>query len=371
MRTAVRLLVALALLAVIFGGIFGWKQWQQQSAGQQQGPPPATVTAVSVSEATWRRTLNAVGSLVATQGIYVTTEVAGQVDRVAFDSGQAVDAGAPLVELEKSVDLADLEGLVAEQKLAEIAYRRADELVEQRSVSRAEYDRTFAELEFARARVAAKRAQIAKKTVRAPFDGLLGIRQVDRGEYLAPGARIVQLQRLSPIHVDYALPERHLDTLSPGLEVEITVQAYPDERFTGQVTALEPGVDPGTRSIRVRATLDNADERLRPGMFAEVATVLERSEVVRTLPRSAITYAPYGDSVFVVEMRDGTPVAQRRPVQTGEVQGDRVEIVAGLEAGERVVGAGQVKLRNGQPLDLVDGSGDGTASAEANGTGGS
>ncbi|HSS64814.1 MAG TPA: efflux RND transporter periplasmic adaptor subunit, partial [Gammaproteobacteria bacterium] len=348
-----RIVLVLVALAALFGGIFGWKYKQIQDSMSRQGPPPpATVAAAEVTTEVWDRYLVSVGSLVASRGVYVTTEVAGQVETISFDSGQAVASGVPLVQLDASVDQADLAGLVAEAKLAEVEFRRGEDLLEKRNISRAEYDRLQAQLAFARAQVAAKRAQINEKTIRAPFDGWLGIRQVDVGEYLAPGARIVLLQDLSPIYVDYTLPERYVDLLSPGLSVEVTVQGYGEEIFHGRVSALDPGVDPGTRALRIRATLDNPTGRLRPGMFAEVKTLVGESRGVMTLPRTAIAFAPYGDTVFKIVDENGQPTVQRIPVKTGEDRDDRVQILDGLASGDRVVNAGQLKLRNGQTIQI-------------------
>lgn len=348
-----RIVLVLVVLSAIFGVIFGWKFKQIQDAGSRQGaPPPPTVASTEVVTETWDRYLTAVGSLVASRGVYVTTEVAGQVETIAFESGQGIADGVPLLELDATVDRADLEGLVAEAKLAEVEFRRGEELLEKRNISRSEYDRLAAQLAFARAQVAAKRAQINEKTIRAPFDGLLGIRLVDVGEYLAPGARIVLLQDLSPIYVDYTLPERYVDLLTPGLLVEVTVQGYGEEIFNGRISALDPGVDPGTRSLRIRATLSNPTGRLRPGMFAEVRTFIGEGQGVMVLPRTAISFAPYGDSVFKILEQEGQKVVQRQPVKTGESRGDKVEILDGLVRGDLVVNAGQLKLRNGQAVKI-------------------
>jgi membrane fusion protein (multidrug efflux system) len=337
--------------------MFGWKSWQgrQMAALAKMPPPPATVAAAEVQVESWQPYLQAVGSLVATQGILVTTEVAGTVNEIRFESGQQVEAGTLLLQLDESIDRAELEGIVAERRLAQLQFKRREELVEKKTISRSDYDEAQLRLENATAQLATKQAQIAKKRITAPFSGLLGIRQVDLGEYLQPGAAIVPLQALDPLFVDYALPERHLDKVSVGQAVEIEVQAFPGEVFRGRISALDPGIDPGTRSLRIRATLENPQSRLRPGMFAEVRTVLPQRTDVLTLPRTAITYNPYGDSVFaILEGETGTTV-QRRQVETGAVHNERVEIKEGLEAGARVVIAGQVKLRNDQAV-VIDNS---------------
>jgi len=349
-----RLLLVLVALGLVFGGIFGWKhrQAEQRAALASAPPPPATIATTKVRTESWQPALHAVGSLVAVQGVEVTNEVAGQVSKLHFESGERVEKGEVLVQLDDSVDQAELEGLIAERKLAEVQIRRTRELLEREMTPPAEYDQAQAQLESAEAGVKSKRAVIRKKKIRAPFSGILGIRRVNLGEYLPAGSSIVPLSTLNPIYVDYSLPERHFAKLAEGQTVEVTVRAYPGRRYTGRITALNPGADPGTRNFRVRAALENPDGHLRPGMFAEVHTLLPVREQVLTLPRTAITYAPYGDSVFVVQDKNGELVVQRRQVETGEVRDGRVEIKQGLERGQQVVSAGQVKLRNGQRVRI-------------------
>lgn len=349
-----RLAIVLLLLGLVFGAIFGWKFMQARKMAAGKGPPPpATVTAVQVSQDVWQRSLDSVGSLTADKGVYVTNEVAGQVQSIAFESGQRVQQGTPLLALESSVDRAQLRGLEADQRLAEIQFKRSAKLLRDRSISKSDYDTADATRQRAEAQTDAQRATIEKKTIRAPFSGLLGIRLVDVGEYLSPGSHIVLLQSLDPIYVDYSMPERYFDDLSPGQTVTITVPAYPNATFSGRISAIDPGVDPGSRAVLVRATFVNPDERLRPGMFADVHTLLGKTNIVLTLPRTAISYAPYGDSVFVIEEADGKLTVKREPVKTGEVRNGRVEIVEGLNAGDRVVNAGHQKLRNGQQVSVV------------------
>jgi len=352
-----RMVFVLLVLGLVLGAMFGWKYYQARQMAALAGmpPPPATVAAAEVQTETWQPYLAAVGSLVATQGILVTTEVAGKVSEIRFESGQQVEAGTLLLQLDDSVDRAELEGIVAERHLADLQFKRREELLETKTISRSDYDEARLRLENATAALATKRAVIEKKRITAPFSGWLGIRQVDLGEYLQPGAAIVPLEALDPVYVDYSLPERYLSQISVGQALEVEVQAFPGEIFTGRISALNPGIDPGTRSLRVRATLENPQARLRPGMFAEVRTVLPLRPATLTLPQTAITYNPYGDSVFVIQEGDTGPSVQRRQVETGEVRNGRVEIVHGLQAGERVVIAGQVKLRNGQAV-VVDNS---------------
>lgn len=349
------IIVALALIGV-FAAIFSWKHYQDQrmAARAATPPPPATVAAVTVKKENWQPFLSAVGSLVATHGIFVTNETPGQVSQIQFESGQRVSQGRLLLQLDDSVDRAELKGLLAELQLAQVQFRRIAKLLRDKSISRSEYDEAQAKLDSARAEVASKEAIIDQKAIHAPFKGYLGIRQVDIGEYLAPGSQIVPLESLDPIYVDYSLPERYIASLSAGQNVEIQVQAYPQQHFEGHISALNPGIDPGTRSLHIRATLANPDELLRPGMFAQVRTILPQRLDLLTVPRTAIAYNPYGDLVYAIVDKDGALVVQRRQVKTGDVRGDRVEVLSGLEEGERVVSSGQVKLRNGQAVQLAE-----------------
>ncbi len=351
-----RLIVLLLILGLIFGGIFGWKyyQKQQQQQAAQVPPPPAVVAAARVRSETWQPSLQAVGSLAAIQGVYVTNEVAGLVEKINFRSGQQVKAGDLLLQLRDSVAQAELKGLQAQERLAELQFERNARLLKQKSVSRSVYDEARAQLKNAHAQVVSKQAAIQKKHIRAPFSGQLGIRQVDLGEYLASGSPIVLLLALDPIYLNYFLPERYFSILFPGQKVTVKVQTYPDQTFVGHITAISPGINPANRNAQVQATLDNPKHRLRPGMFAEVQTLLPEHKQVLTLPRTAITYNPYGDMVFAIKEEKGGLVVQQQQVQTGEVRNGRVEIVKGLQLGERVVSAGQVKLRNGQRVQISD-----------------
>jgi membrane fusion protein (multidrug efflux system) len=348
-----RLSLVVLLLLVIFGGVFGWWYHQlQEKMAARKPPPPAAVAVTEVREETWPSYLSAVGSLAAVAGIDVTNEVPGKVSGLRFESGAVAKEGQLLIELDASADLAELEGLLAAQRLARVKFDRLAELLPKKSASKADYDEAKAMLDVAEAAAEAKRAVIAKKKVLAPFSGRLGIRKVDLGQYLPPGSPIVPLEALSPIYVDFSLPERHLATLGVGQKVFVAVQAYPGESFEGRITALNPGIEEGTRTLKVRAALDNPQERLRPGMFAEVRVLLSDDRRVLTIPDTAITYAPYGDSVFTVAQGEQGPTVQRKQVETGETRHGRVAVTSGLAQGDRVVSAGQVKLRNGMPVTL-------------------
>ncbi|MFN2339536.1 MAG: efflux RND transporter periplasmic adaptor subunit [Gammaproteobacteria bacterium] len=348
-----RLIIILVALLLLFGGIFGWKYLQMQKMATMGGlPPPAVIAAETVRTDRWQPGLRSVGSLVASQGVYISSELAGHVRAIHFESGARVEEGAPLISLDDAVDRAELAGLQAERRLAEIQFERASKLLGDKTISRSEYDQARANLDSATARVASQEARIALKNIRAPFGGQLGIRQVDLGQFLAPGDQIVSLQSLDPVYVDYSLPERNLNELAIGQAVEVEVQAYPGERFAGTISAISPRIDAATRSVPVRATLQNPDERLRAGMFAEVTTQLPVRDRVLTVAEHAISYNPYGDSVFVVEEREGGLFVQRRQIVTGEVRDGRAELISGLEEGEQVVTAGHNKLRNDMPVKI-------------------
>ena len=348
-----RLIFAVLLLGGMLGGIFGWKYYQQQlGASEQAMPPPATVASTEVALSDWQPKLHAVGTLVATKGIDVTSEVSGVVRKILFESGQAVDKGDVLVRLDDAVDRADLQGLVAEQRLADIKYKRLIRLLKDRSVSQSDVDEAKAQLDFTSAQVASKKALIDKKTIKAPFGGYLGIRAVDDGQFIQPGMALVPLQTLDRLYVDFSLPERHLPQLRVGQTVQVTSDAAPGEVFEGTVSAMNPGVDVDTRTLRLRASLGNSRQLLRPGMFVEVDLLLPARDAVPTIPRVAVSFAPYGDSVFLIREQEGGLTVQRQQVQVGGVQGEDIEIVSGLEPGQKVVLAGQVKLRNGQAVQL-------------------
>lgn len=349
-----RLIIVLIVLSLLFGGIFGWKYLQMQKMAAQQagGMPPAVIAAEEVQRERWQPGIDAVGSLVATQAVQVASEIAGQVETIHFESGTAVQAGDELITLDDDVDRAELAGLQAEKRLMEIQFERAKKLLKDKTISISEYDQADASLDSAAAQVASKQARIDKKHIRAPFSGRLGIRKVDLGQYLAAGDAIVSLQANDPIYVDYSLPERYLNDLSVGQVVEVRVQAYPGQVFTGAISAISPRIETATRSVPVRATLANPQQQLRTGMFAEVNTLLPPRDNVLTLPEQSVSYNPYGNSVFVIEEKEGGLFVQRRQIETGAVRNGRVEVISGLQDGERVVTAGHNKLRNGMQVKI-------------------
>jgi len=350
-----RFFLLLILSLLIFGGLFGWKFFQiRKSANNFKMPSPAVVAVTEVKQTLWQPYLNTVGSLIAVSGIDVSNEIAGKVKAIYFNSGEFVERGQKLVDLDSSIDDAELKGLKAEQKLAQVRFDRSEKLIAKHYVSNSDYDQNIALLSQAKALVAAKQEIIKKKQILAPFSGELGIRMVNIGQYLAAGSAIVPLQTLAPIYADFMVPEAHLASLHSGQQLILTVQSYPDKEFTGEITAINPLVDVGTRTVKIRATLKNEELALRPGMFADIKLLLSEKRGVLTLPDTAITYNPYGDSVFAIKPDKTGLIAQLKQVTTGETRDGRVEIVKGLSAGERIVSAGQVKLRNGMAVTIDD-----------------
>jgi membrane fusion protein (multidrug efflux system) len=352
----VRILLVLMVLAALIGGLayFKYAQIQAEIEMFSQPMPAPTVTAVTVERTAWEPALEAVGTVQAVQGVHINNEVAGQVTAIELESGAMVKQGQILVRLADDVDRADLEGLQAAERLARIKVERTRTLLKDRAIAQGDFDEISAQLDQASALVKGKQATIEKKTIRAPFDGQLGIRMINLGQFLPEGSSIVPLQTLDPIYVDYALPERHLARLFTGQAVQVNVAAHPNRTFDGKIQVISPGIDEGTRNVRVRSLLDNPDFALRPGMFARVATLLPVEEDVLTVPRQAIAFNTYGDAVFVVREEEGKTLVERRQVRTGAVRGEQIAVLEGLVDGDRVVSSGQVKLSNGQEVRIVD-----------------
>ena len=348
-----RLLIVIVFSLVVFGGLFGTKVLQIQTAmANRQAPPPPLVAVTEVRQETWRPSISAVGSLTASAGIDISKEVAGTVKAYHFQSGSRVKRGQLLIELDSSTDEADLDRLKAAQWLAQVKFDRSKQLIGKKMTSQSEYDESQALLQGAKASVVLQEALLEKKNIKAPFDGRLGIRQVSIGQYLPVGTSIVSLDSLDIIYADFSVPERVLSRLAVDQQVAVKVQAYPDVLFEGVVIAITPSVDIGTRSIGVRAELKNPDEKLQPGMFAYIDVLMPDEQEVLTLPDTAITFNPYGEYVYIVESSDAGHKIVYRQVETGSTRDGRVEIKKGLSAGERVVAAGQVKLRNDMMVQI-------------------
>ena len=348
-----RLAVVLVFLALVFGGVFGWKYLQMRNQeAANVGPLPTVVSTRLVTSERWQPALEAIGSITPMRGVVVAAEVPGIVRKIYFDSGQHVDQGELLVELDVEVDRAELDALQADRRLAEITRNRVAQIVSDNLGPRSELDEAQAHLDRTEAEIAAKQAMIRKKSIRTPFAGELGIRIINPGQYLAPGDEIVQLVGLDPIYAEYSLPERYLSELHVGQEITVRVQAYPETLFEGSIYAISPSIQTASRSVRIRALIENPDGRLRPGMFAEVDTLLDERDRVLTLPERAVTYNPYGESVFVVNEADGRKTVALTQIKTGQVRDGRVEIVSGLDEGAEIVSDGHNKLRNGQAISV-------------------
>lgn len=364
-------LVVLALAA--YKGLAIYREIQQFAAP----PPPISVNAADAVERPWQSRLPAIGTLKAFQGIDLTVEVAGTARDVLFQSGEKVRLDQPLIQMDSEVEQASLGTAQAELGLAQVEYQRGRNLVARQAISRSEFDRLSAELQKADASVAQLQATLAKKRILAPFAGTIGIRQVDVGDYLASGTTIATLQDLSTLFVDFFLPEQNVPQLAIGQRVRVQVAAYPDEVFEGQIDAINPKVEATTRNLLVRARLANPDEKLLPGMFANLQVLLAGETPQVLVPETAITYTLYGNSVYVIEAQhaddgspanaaDGQPVLQveRRFVETGERREGQVVILKGLQAGERVVSAGQLKLDSGARVVIVADAVDAVETAE-------
>ena len=354
-----RMIIMLVAAIVIFGGVLGFLIFRGimiQKYIASMGQPPQTVTTTIAKYDDWEPTLDAVGSLKALKGTDITPQLAGIVAEIPFESDSEVKEGDLLVKLANEDDVAKLKALQADADLARLNYDRSKQLVKSRAVSQAQLDTATATLKSALAQVAAQQALVDKKEIRAPFDGRVGIRLVDIGQYLTAGEKITTLQALDPIYVDFTLSQSNVSKISVGQAVAIKTDAYPGQTFTGKVVALDPKLDTATRNIAVRAELANPDHKLLPGMFASVKVTTGAKEKKLTLPETAITYNPYGETVFLVEKgkpdADGkTPlIAQQKFVVTGTTRGDEVAITKGISEGDTVVASGQLKLKNGTPL---------------------
>jgi membrane fusion protein (multidrug efflux system) len=352
---AKRMIVMLTLTAAFVGGL-GFVKFKQIQTAIAQGaayqPPPEAVTTIVAREEQWPSTLSVIGTVAAVQGVTVSADLPGTVDRVSFDSGQAVSQGDVLALLDTKQERAQLAAAEAQLDLARVNFDRLQGLLNERVISRAEFDRATAEQRQADARVGEIRAAIERKTIRAPFAGVLGLRQVNLGQYLSAGDALVTLQSLNPIYVNFGVPQQAVDQMHAGRQVRITADSLPGSEFTGRITALDSIVNEATRNVQVQATLANAQGRLRPGLFVQTEIVLGANSTVVSLPASAISYAPYGDSVFVVtDLKSDTGQTYRgvrqQLVKLGAGRGDQIAVLSGVKAGDEVVTSGVFKLRNG------------------------
>ena len=355
-RMILTLLAAVTFVVAIGSVKFGQVRAAIAQASSFQ-PPPEAVTTIVAREEPWPTNLSAIGTVTAVQGVTVSADLPGIVAKIAFESGRPVRTGEVLVQLDSSQERAQLAAAEAERDLASLHLERHRGLVEKGVTSRADFDRAGAEFKQAEARVSEILATIDRKTIRAPFSGILGIRQANLGQYLDGGDPIVPLQSLDPIYVDFSVPQQAVASLRTGAEVRVGDEGAGD-LATGKISAVDSIVDEATRNVRVQAVFANPDGRLRPGMFVEARVATGAGEAVVALPASAISYAPYGDSVYLVEELPGPDGATYRGarqqfVKLGGSRGDQVAVIEGVEAGAEVVTSGVFKLRNGAAV-LVD-----------------
>ncbi|MGH8530157.1 MAG: efflux RND transporter periplasmic adaptor subunit [Nevskiales bacterium] len=383
-----RMFIMLIAVGVVFGAVFGMKWFGNKMMNEytDKAPiPPATITAAAAATMSWDNRLEAIGSFVPVNGTDVTTESGGIITSIHFESGAQVEKGARLITLDSANEAAELKRLQAQADLAETNRVRREKLLHLEAISKSDYDAAASEAGAAKAAVDAQRAKLAQKNIHAPFAGVLGIRQVNLGQYLAPGTAIVTLQTLDPINFDFSLPEQQIATVQPGLKIAVKIDAYPDAEFTGEIAAIEPKVDEATRSFKLRARLTNSDLLLRGGQFGKVQLILPGERSLLVVPRTAISYNSYGTSVFVVQKKQNPAPAADNPgqddneqkedkeeqkpaeemagappttdleviqrfVKTGDAKGDFVAVVEGLKEGEQVATSGLLKLRNQQPV---------------------
>jgi membrane fusion protein (multidrug efflux system) len=343
-------LVVFLLLLVIFGSISGYLYRKfAVLSGQDFTPPPVTVAAASADDERWNLTLEAVGTIRAARGVELSTEASGEVTAITVESGATVRAGQLILTLKDDVEQASRERQIANLELARLLFERDQQLVKQKSIPQSQYDRSKADLDSATAQLAETEARLDNKRLHAPFAGTVGIIQVDVGDYVEPGTYITTLQDLTELEVDFNVPERHAPKLHAGQDIDVRVDAFPGQTFHATLRALDARIETGTRNLQLRAALDPGSGLL-PGMFARLTIFLGETENVVTVPETAISYSLHGNTVYVVEQSDGALTVQPRVVATGKVQGGRIAVKGGLEAGERVVTAGQNKLRRGMRI---------------------
>ena len=355
-RPVLKVVLGLVAIAVVIFGIKGWQIASMMSAGAKMQMPPTTVTAIAVEQVEWQPRLGAVGTIAPVQGATISAEVAGTVAEVLFQSGTPVKKGDMLLKLDTSAEEAQLRSAQADFELAKSEFERAQDLANRRVISKAELDAASARFAQAQAAVQNVESAIAKKQIRAPFDGMAGIREVNVGQTVPVGQRLVTLQSLDPVYVDFSLPQQDLAVVQPGLPVTVQTDAVPNQQFTGELTAVNSAIDPATRSIPLQATLPNPKHLLRAGMFAHVQVVLPESKTVLRVPITAVKYAPYGNSVYVIENQKDEKSGEERLmlnekfIRTGETRGDFVAVTEGLQANQQVVSTGVFKLRNKAPV---------------------
>jgi membrane fusion protein (multidrug efflux system) len=352
-----RLIIVVLAAGVLLAAIVGFNTWKANFVAKlrlKNSAPPQTVTAATAESSDWQPEVSAVGSLRAVRGVDVTTEVTGLVRALRFKSGDDAQSGQVLVELNADAEIAQQHALEAAADLSSTVYERDKAQYEVQAISKAQLDADAADLKNKRAQAAAQAALVAKKTLRAPFAGRLGITTVNPGQYLNTGDKVVTLQAVDPVYVDFKLPQQQLAVITNGQAVNLTADAFAGVKFAGKITAIDPRVDAGTRNFQAEATIPNPERRLMPGMFARVAVLAGDIKRYVTLPQTSITYNPYGATVFLAQKKPGGTgnelIAQQSFVTLGPTRGDQVAVLRGVKEGDLVVTSGQLKLNNGTPL---------------------
>ena len=353
-----RMIIMLVLIGILLGGIFGFKVFVGQMMKKgiaAQASPPQTVSVAQATTKEWRPQMDAVGSLKASRGADLTSEVTGVVSKIHFQSGKTVRAGAPLIEIDSRADMARLQSLKAALELAKKTYARNQEQFKEQAVSQATLDANLADLKSTEAQVEEQQALLDKKNIHAPFDGRLGIRQVSPGQYLNPGVKIVTIQSLDTIFFDFTLPQHDISSISMKQKITIKVDAFPEQIFTGTISAIEPKIEEKTRNVGIRAVIQNSGQKLLPGMFATAQIATGQPQHLITVPQTAIVFNPYGNVVFIVEEDKKHTDSQGKPgmkvtqklVKTGVTRGNEIAVLEGLQEGDTIVTSGQIKLQNG------------------------
>jgi len=347
----------IVLVVVVLAGIKVAQIRAMIAVGKSFVPPPETVSTAKVEAATWEAARSAIGSVVAVHGVTLGSEVTGTVKEILFDSGSFMKKGSVMVRMDTSIEQAQLESARADAELAKLTLERTRRLDKNGAVTTAELDAAESRAKQTVAAVASLEATISKKTIRAPFDGRVAIRQVELGQILSSGTPVASLQSVSPIYVEFSLPQQSLADLKVGQKVRVRADIFPGASWEGKISVINPEVDVATRNVRIRGTFENADGRLTPGMFVNVEVLSNETQKVTLIPATAVIYAPYGDSVFAVEEKadaKGKPglIAHQKFVRLGDRRGDFVAVVSGLSPGETVVSTGAFKLRNGMAVTV-------------------
>jgi len=354
-----RMVIMLIIIGVIFGGIFGYLGFRSHMMKKyisSATAPAVTVSAVTAVTGEWQPQISAVGSLRAVRGVEVANEIAGLVQSVHFKSGDSVAAGQLLVQLNADSDIAQLQTLTAARELSQSIYERNKQQYLAQAISKASLDADASDLKVKQAQVAQQEAIVSKRTIRAPFAGRLGISLVNPGQYLNPGDKIVTLQALDSIYVDFYLPQQELSRVSSGQAVAAATDTYPDKKYNGKISAISPKVDPQTRNVQIEARIANPRHELLPGMYATIKIQAGAAKRYLTIPRTAVTFNPYGENIYIVEekgaTKDGKPslFVRQTFVTLGPARGDQVAILKGVKEGERIVTSGQLKLKSGSPV---------------------